>query len=1278
MKIANKISLSFLVTAVVLTSIAAPVFYFTARKSLKDRIHAHLETTVQSRAHHIETYLKEHKGKVEIMADSAVVENAIEACKNKESSSTELTEQASLEVTEFIQTDGDFYEVFVLNPDGKIVVSTEEGNIGLDRSADTYFLGAREISYIKDAYYSTTMKRRSIAISAPVLDDETGQWLGVLVARSDLTGLKEIACDRTGLGKTGEIFIVNKEGYMITPSRFREDTFLKQKVDTLNAGYYPLHKDKKLVSRKQALNLFRSYRGAMVLGTHAYIPEMQWCLRSEIDNKEALASLAKIRLLFVVIMTLVPIGAWLIGVFLSRVISGPIHKLQVGAEIIGRGNLDYKVAMDTRDEIGQLSRAFDKMCTDLKESHANLKDSHKQLEKKVQERTVELSSTNKKLQEEIEQRSSTHTKLRQHIKELHCLYGLSKLIEKQKIPLEKIFQETPDLIRNAYHSPDMISVRVTFEGIQYKADNFKKSRFRQYAQINVRGEKAGEIEVYWLGEETENGQAPFLQEERGLLDAVAVRLGRTAERKKAAETLRLFRNLIDRSNDSIFVIEPEWGRFLDVNNRACESLGYTREELLSMVVKNVDQSILDDSTWQKHVNKLKSRADLVIQGEHRHKNGTTFCVETSLKLVKHETKDYIIAAARDITERKQAEEELLFKTTLLEAQSEESIDGILAVDDCGKVILSNKHFGNMWNIPQQLIDTKDNEKLLQYVLEQLKDSDEFLKKVKYLYANKDEKSRDEIQLKDGKVFDRYSSPMTDSNGIYRGRIWYFRDITERKKAEERFKVLFESSRDAIMTLAPPDWKFTSGNPATLKLFGTKSEAEFVSLGPWELSPQYQPDGELSSVKVKKMIEKAMKEGSNFFEWTHKRLNGEEFPAIVLLTRMELEDKALLQATVRDITDRKRAEEEIRGSEQRLKMILDSILTGVLIIDARSHKIIDANPIAEALIGLPKEDIIGNVCHKFTCSAGEGECPITDLGHIVDGSEHVLVRPGGSEIPILKTVTTMRVHGNDYLVESFVDITDRKLAEREQSELLEEVESINQELKDFAYIVSHDLKAPLRGIKTLTDWLASDYADKLDDDGREQMNMLLSRVQRMHDLIDGVLQYSRVGRIKEERVKVNLNDLVAEVIDTVAPPENIEITVEHDLPEIECEETRTTQIFQNLLSNAVKHMDKPQGRIRIGCVEEEGFWKFSVADNGPGIEEKHFERVFRIFQTLSPRDECESTGVGLTVVKKIVELYGGNIWIESKLKKGSTFFFTLPKQEIEMGGKHAKVEANIVS
>jgi len=246
----------------------------------------------------------------------------------------------------------------------------------------------------------------------------------------------------------------------------------------------------------------------------------------------------------------------------------------------------------------------------------------------------------------------------------------------------------------------------------------------------------------------------------------------------------------------------------------------------------------------------------------------------------------------------------------------------------------------------------------------------------------------------------------------------------------------------------------------------------------------------------------------------------------------------------------------------------------------------------------------------------------------------------------------------------------------QAELLEKVDNINKELKDFASIVSHDLKAPLRGIKSLATWILDDCSDKLGEQGNEQINLLLDRVERMYNLIDGVLQYSRAGRTEEQIVQVNLDTFIPEVIDMLVPPENISITIENSMPVIECAETHIMQLFQNLLGNAIKYNDKPQGQIKVGCVEEDGFWKFSIADNGPGIDEKHFEKIFKMFQVLSVSEDVEGTGVGLTVTKKIVELYGGNIWVESEIGKGSSFFFTLPKQET--GVNNAELETNIVN
>ncbi|MCF7792814.1 MAG: GHKL domain-containing protein [Candidatus Cloacimonetes bacterium] len=237
-------------------------------------------------------------------------------------------------------------------------------------------------------------------------------------------------------------------------------------------------------------------------------------------------------------------------------------------------------------------------------------------------------------------------------------------------------------------------------------------------------------------------------------------------------------------------------------------------------------------------------------------------------------------------------------------------------------------------------------------------------------------------------------------------------------------------------------------------------------------------------------------------------------------------------------------------------------------------------------------------------------------------------------------------------------------EKELEKAMVKIESINTELKDFAYIVSHDLKAPLRGINSLATWLVSDYEDKFDEDGKEQLNLLKSRVKRMDRLINGVLEYSRIGRLHEEHVELDLSKTVPDIIDLLAPPKNMNIEIVNVLPTVKLEKTRIKQIFQNLLSNALKYIDKPKGEIKIGCEDNAEFWKFSVSDNGPGIAEKDYDKIFKIFHMLQPRDQNNSTGVGLTVIKKIVEMYGGKVWLNSKLGEGTTFYFTLPKMKTE--------------
>ncbi|GAB4263572.1 MAG: hypothetical protein Kow0065_14320 [Methylomicrobium sp.] len=221
---------------------------------------------------------------------------------------------------------------------------------------------------------------------------------------------------------------------------------------------------------------------------------------------------------------------------------------------------------------------------------------------------------------------------------------------------------------------------------------------------------------------------------------------------------------------------------------------------------------------------------------------------------------------------------------------------------------------------------------------------------------------------------------------------------------------------------------------------------------------------------------------------------------------------------------------------------------------------------------------------------------------------------------------------------------------------------NEELKNFAYVVSHDLKAPLRAINQLSGWIAEDYGSAFDEEGREQMALLQSRAKRMHEMIDGILQYSRVGRIKDPDEPVDLNELLRETIKHIAPPPHIEIKLQKNLPTLVGEKLKMFQVFQNLLDNAIKYNDKAHGSIEVSCREHESFWEFSVKDNGPGIPKIYQEKIFQLFQTLAPKDQSDSTGIGLSLIEKIVDNWGGTIRLESEPGCGCNFLFTIPKAE----------------
>ncbi len=228
------------------------------------------------------------------------------------------------------------------------------------------------------------------------------------------------------------------------------------------------------------------------------------------------------------------------------------------------------------------------------------------------------------------------------------------------------------------------------------------------------------------------------------------------------------------------------------------------------------------------------------------------------------------------------------------------------------------------------------------------------------------------------------------------------------------------------------------------------------------------------------------------------------------------------------------------------------------------------------------------------------------------------------------------------------------------EKTEKLQAINKQLDEFVYIVSHDLKAPLRGIASLAAFIEDDIGVNPNPAITETLNMLKSRCSRMQSLIDGILHYSRLGNTMGAFEKVDIDELLKNILDLLIPPPHIKVTIQENMPIVMGEKIKLHEIFQNLISNGIKYNNKEQGIVNVSYKELDDYYEFAITDNGAGIKEEHYEKIFGIFQTLQPKDKIESTGIGLTIVKKLVEQRGGKVIIESKHGEGSTFKFSWKK------------------
>lgn len=362
----------------------------------------------------------------------------------------------------------------------------------------------------------------------------------------------------------------------------------------------------------------------------------------------------------------------------------------------------------------------------------------------------------------------------------------------------------------------------------------------------------------------------------------------------------------------------------------------------------------------------------------------------------------------------------------------------------------------------------------------------------------------------------------------------------------------------------------------------------------------------------------------------------------------------------------------KQSESHLRSVVATVLDGLITIDEKGI-VHTFNPAAVRIFGYDPEEVIGQNVKMLMPEpyySGHdgylrnymttGEAKVIGIGREVAAK-----RKNGSVFPMELGINEMQVSGIRMFVGTIRDISERKEAEWEIQQYVAALKRSNQELDDFAYIASHDLKEPLRGLSNNAEFLKEDYADKIDEDGAKRLGRMTYLCERMERLVNDLLYFSRLGRQNLAIQNTDLNEVIRDIesmMETTLNETKAKIIIHGTLPTIICDLPRMTEVFRNLITNAIKYNNKPEKRVEIGCETQEGERVFFVRDNGIGIPKEFYNDVFRIFKRLNDEDDSvKGTGVGLTFVKKIIERHNGRIWISSEMGKGTTFYFTIPEQ-----------------